>query len=202
MAILPNCYRELRVGRRPALDGVRREAVEEPRPPLALLVFVFLVAAFLVVFRALVEVLLLGDAFLVAAFLVVVRALFEVFLLGDAFLVAAALVVVRALAEVLLLGDAFLLAARDDFFFCLVLVARFFFVKPEAAPPRAPSKAPATAPPRALPATPLASLAVSATLPFAVAMTPSLLSSIEKNSFSARREEDSRRPLLFPCQGL
>jgi hypothetical protein len=155
---LLNCYREPRVGRRPA--GVRREAVEDPRPPLALLVFVFFVAAFLVVVRALVEVLLLGDVFLVATFLVVVRGLVEVFFLGDAFL----------------------LAASDDFFFCLALVARFFFVKPEAAPPRAPSKAPATAPPRALPATPLASSAVSATLSFAVAMTPSLLSSIEKTS--------------------
>lgn len=139
-------YREPRVGRRPFLDGVRREAVEEPRPTLALLVFVFLVAAFLVAVRALVEVLLLGDAFLVATFLVVVRGLVEVFLLGDAFLVAAVLVAVRALAEVLPLGDAFLLAAPDGFFLCLALVARFFFVKPEAAPPRAPSKAPATAP--------------------------------------------------------
>jgi hypothetical protein len=67
------------------------------------------------------------------------------------------------------------LAADADFVFCLELLARFFLVKPEAAPPRPPRMAPATAPPRALPATPLASSAASTISPFAVAMTPSLL---------------------------
>ena len=112
-----------------------REVAEEPRPP-ARLVLVFLVAAFLVVVRTLVEVFLFGDLFFVAAFLTVVRALVAVFL------------------------RVFRLATDAAFFF-LALVARFFLVKPEAAPPRAPIKAPATAPPRALPATPLPSSAVS-----------------------------------------
>jgi uncharacterized membrane protein (UPF0182 family) len=114
-----------------------REVAEEPRPP-ARLVLVFLVAAFLIVVRTLVEVFLFGDLFFVAAFLTVVRALVAVFLLGGVFRLA-----------------------TDAAFFFLALVARFFLVKPEAAPPRAPIKAPATAPPRALPATPLASSAVS-----------------------------------------
>jgi hypothetical protein len=47
--------------------------------------------------------------------------------------------------RVFFLGDAILLATSDDFFFCSP-GRPLFFVKPEAAPPRAPSKAPATTP--------------------------------------------------------
>lgn len=143
-----SCYRDPRVvDRRVVLDEARREAPEERRPPLAPLVFVFLVAAFLVV----VEVFLFGDLFFVAAFLAVVRAFATVFL-----------------------DRVFRLAADADFVFCLDRLACFCLVKPEAAPPRAPNKAPATAPPSALPATP-ASSAVSMTLSCALEIMPSFL---------------------------